>query len=143
MRTEQPTRASSRHSWIGRRLTPWVAGFVVLGLVLGGMSPCLCAGEPARDPSERHACCAHVKTEATRGSTANATLTASSQPCAGSRGALAVEVPPNRGDHVGVSSLAVVTTIDAALAPEGPTGQLVFAAAQHHAPPLLHSVLRI
>lgn len=143
MSIPQPARASG-HPWLmGRTLIRWVAGVVVLSMVLAGTSPCLCAGEPVRGASDAHACCAHSKTDTTRGSTANAALAASSQPCAGSRATLAVEVTPNGGDQLRVSSLAVVTTVGTLLAPEVPARQSAIATAPRHAPPPLRGVLRI
>lgn len=143
MRIPQPTRAST-HPWLmGRTLTRWVAGILMLAMVLAGTSPCLCVGEPLRGASDRHACCAHSKTDTTRGSTANAALTASSQPCAGSRGTLAVEVTPNGGDQLRLSSLAVVTAVDMSLAPEVPARQRAIGTAPRHAPPPLRGILRI
>jgi hypothetical protein len=86
-----------------------VAAVLALGLGLSGVSPCLCAREPAKT-SDPHACCAHAAGPGGGAPTTGTFVKTSATPCCTSQTALVVTAGPVDRDVLRLSLLAAVAT---------------------------------
>ncbi len=115
---------------------------LMLVLALNGVGPCLCTGESVHDTADPHACCEHMKSDASGSSTAKTAAKPCSQPCAGHHSAPALAAS-SVGDQLKAVPLTAALAIGAPVAQDVPVAIAALDAAQHHSPPPRTSVLRI
>jgi hypothetical protein len=144
----RPVRRRDLGRWAGsRRRGPhagWrcVAAVLALGLGLTGVSPCLCAAEPART-SDPHACCAHSASPRRGVPTTGTFVKTSATPCCTSLTAAGLAARLDERDvlrHTFAAAVARATAPERHLA-FSTVG--VSAAPLHHSSPPRPTVLRI
>jgi len=134
--SEGGTRRESRVGW------RCVAAVLALGLGLSGVSPCLCAAEPAQT-SDPHACCAHSASPRRSVPTTGTFVTTSATPCCTSPTAAGLAARLDDRDvlrHTFAAGVARATAPDHQVAVS--TLGVSAASLQHFSPPRT-TVLRI
>lgn len=101
--SEGGTRRESPVAW------RCVAAVLALGLGLSGVSPCLCAAEPAQS-SDPHACCSHSASARGGVPTTGQSVKASSVPCCTSQTAAGLAARLDDRDVLRHTLLAAVAT---------------------------------
>ena len=128
-----------RESPVGWRC---VAAVLALGLGLSGVSPCLCAAEPAQT-SDPHACCAHSASPRRSVPTTGTLVTTSATPCCTSPTAAGLAARLDDRDVLRHTFAAGVARATAPVHQVALSTLGVSAASLQHFPPPRPTVLRI